>query len=146
MKLSVRKLILTDYLSCGACIMISVFWLMSLLIPEERQTLFRDPGWIVWLGIVTALLSAVIVWRIYRASRLFRSGQVAAGHITTVSVGLKGPNTIDFAFDLEGRRVRARMYVMGWKKVPALKRGQTVDVLYDPAHPTRAIIPLLFQA
>jgi hypothetical protein len=35
---------------------------------------------------------------------------------------------------------------VGWKRVPAFKRGQMVEALYEPAHPSRAIIPQLFQA
>jgi hypothetical protein len=146
MKLSVRKLILYDYPSCGAWIVISVLWLTSVASRDARQALAQGSGYFVFLSLVTILPSAVVVWRIYRASRLFRSGHVAAGRITAVWVALKGPTTFDFAFDHEDRRIRAKMHVMGWRKVQALKRGQTVEVLYDPTHPARAIISQLFQA
>ena len=145
LKLSVRRLLLNDYPSSLAWMFIVIFWLMSVFAPQARQ-LLAESWWIAFLVILAIALATVLMWRIHRASRLFQSGRVTEARITSVWVSQKGPITFDFAFDHEGHRVRTRMHVVRWKRKAALKRDQTVGVLYDPTHPTRAIIARLFQA
>jgi uncharacterized membrane protein YhdT len=145
-KISVRRVLVNDHLSSLAWMLIVMFWFLSVLLPEERQSLVDRGGWLEFLIIVTVLLSAALVWRIHRASTLFRFGRVATARITWVSVAIKGPITYNFKFELEGRWVRAHMNVVGWKRKPVFKQRAEVEVLYDPARPTRAIIPYFFRA
>jgi hypothetical protein len=151
MKLSIGKTLLNDYPSTLAWIVIAASWLIPALLPDARRLAAQDSGYIAFLIVVTVLLSAVLAWRLHRISRLFHSGLIAAAHITSVWVPFRGPITFYFAFEHEGQHIRARMHVAGWKvvswkRVPAYKRGQDVKALYDPAHPSRAVILQLFEA
>jgi hypothetical protein len=151
MKLSIRNTLLNDYPSTQAWMVILCFWLIPALIPDERRLVTQGTRFIWFSIFVTGLLCPVLLWRLYRASRLFRLGRIAAAHITNVWVASRGPITFYFAFEYEGRSIHARMRVsgwkvVGWKSVPAFKRGQNVEALYDPADPSRAIILSLFQA
>ena len=144
-KISVRRVLLNDDLSSFAWILILILWL-SVLLSEERRSLVDPDGWLEFLIIATVLLSAMLVSRIHRASKLFRFGRVATARITWVSAAMKGPITYNFKFELEGQWVRAHMNVVGWERKPVFKQRAEVEVLYDPARPTRAIIPYFFQA
>lgn len=146
MTLSVRKVILNDYPSSLAWMLIASLWLLGVPLPENRRLLAQTPGFVVFPIVATLSLFAVLVWRVRRMSRLSRSGRQTPALITGVWVACRGPITFGFSFEHEGRRIRARMHVARWKRVPALKRGQSVEALYDPAHPTRAVISNLLRA
>jgi hypothetical protein len=145
-KISVRRVLLNDNASFLAWMLASALWLPLLVLPDGRQILARGDGLWELPVILTLLLCAVLLWRMRRASRLFRFGRVATARITWVSVAMKGPITYNFKFELEGQWVRAHMNVVGWKRKPVFKQRVEVEVLYDPARPTRAIIPYFFQA
>ena len=147
MTLSVRRILWYDYPSSIAWMFIVSIWLIGALIPDFRP-LMTQPVFMLFLIAWTLLWSLVLVWRLHRAFRLFRSGCVAPARVTQVYGGgwRRGPFTYTFAFEHDGRRVHGRMHVarMSWR--PALMRGQCVDAAYDPTHPSRAIILQLFQA
>ena len=151
MKLSIRKTLVHDYPAVLALSAIAGLWLVPIWDAVDRRAAAQDSGLLPFLFATTVPLVAVVLWRLHRASRLFRVGCVAAASITSVQVSRRGPITFCFAFEHEGEHIRARMRVadwkfVRWKRVPAFKRGQSVEALYDPARPSRAIILQLFQS
>jgi uncharacterized membrane protein len=144
MRLSVRKVLLHDYPSSLAWMGISSLWLIGVLFPDNRRLIAQSSGFTAFLIISTLLLFVVLVWRLHRASRLFRRGTVATARITMVWAPWRGPFTYDFEFEHEGHPVRARMHLARWRIKATLTHDQRVDVLYDPAHLTRAVIAQFF--
>ena len=144
MTFSTSKVILTDYQSAMAATVCSATWVYAFL----DQGILHSPAAIIFLIIVTGPLLPLLIWRIRRVSRLCSSGRAVEARIVRIWRGgyIRGATEIDFAFEHEGECIRTEMFLMGWKSVLALKRGQTVEVLYDPMHPKRAIVKQFFQA
>ena len=146
MTLSYRRVLVNDYPSSLAWMIPAATWLCFALFPDGRRMLAHDPsGALSFLIILTGMFSLILVWRLRRAVRLFRFGRIAPAHVTTVYAPRSGPFTYGFAFEHEGDRVSARMNVARWRRAPALKRGQSVQALYDATSPRRAIILEFFQ-
>lgn len=151
LKPSTRKVILNDYPASLAVMMIlGVLGLCAAQLLSRRPFVMDPMGsdFPVGLFLTTLAVSfaAVLIWRLARVLRLFRSGRVTTATIISVVVSLRGPVTFDFAFEDGGHHIRARMHVVGWKTVQSLKQGDPAEVLYDPARPRRAIIARFFQA
>jgi len=146
MTLSFRKVLVNDYASSLAWVIPVATWLWFALLPDGRRMLAHDPGAVRFLIILTGVFSSILVWRLHRALRLFRFGRIAPAHVTTVWTSWRGPFTYDFAFEHDGHHISARMHVARWRRAPALRQGQDVEALYDPARPKRAIILQVFQA
>lgn len=142
-----RRILWYDYPSSLAWMFIVSFWLIGALTPNFRP-LMAQPVVVIFLIAWTLLWSLILIWRLHRAFGFLRSGCVAPARVTQVYGGGfgRGPFTYEFAFEHDGRRIHARMHVTRTRWRPALKRGQSVDAAYDPAHPSRAIILQLFQA
>lgn len=148
MTLSVRKAFVHDYPTSLASLFIVGVWLVTLLADGPR-TLTRDSGLASLLAVWTGIWLALIGWRLQRLFRLFKIGRVAPARVTVVWSPRwpgRGPFSYNFAFNHEGRSVRATMHVFRMRVVPSLKRGEAVRALYDPTQPTRAIILELFEA
>lgn len=149
MKLSVRKFLVHDYPASLASLLIIGVWLLGVLLPDGRMLLTQDRGFLAFVVTWTGIWSLLLIWRLRRLLRLFRIGRTATARITVVWVPAwpgRGPFTYSFAFDHQGSRVCTNMHVFRMRTAPSLARGQTVQALYDPAEPTRAVILELFAA
>jgi hypothetical protein len=72
-------------------------------------------------------------------------GGLLAAEITRLSIS-RDRGRLEFAFHHNDQIVRSWMPIHKCKAVLALKRGDIVDALFDPACPSRAIIRHLYEA
>jgi uncharacterized protein DUF3592 len=146
---SVRRFLAHDYPASLALLFIVGAWLPGALLPGGRRLFSHESRFAAFLVIWTGIWSILLGWRLLRLLRLFRIGRIAPARVTVVWVPRwpgRGPFTYNFEFDHHGRSVRARMHVFRMRVAPSLESGETVQALYDPTHPTHAVILELFNA
>lgn len=92
---------------------------------------------------IALILLALIAWRIGRIQRLFRSGIEVPGRVTDLRL-VRDRGRLEFEFLAGERRIDAWMPVHKTRRVIEFQPGRDVTVLYDRAHPRRAIVRDLF--
>jgi hypothetical protein len=118
-------------------------WIIHFAIPYLQRNVVPFP---LWFSVsLSVALVAVLSWRIRRVGWLFSHGVQTVGVITNLRIA-KDRGRLAFVFDCNGRRVYAWMPIHKTKAVMALVPGDQVDVLYDEAKPSRAIVRKLFES
>ena len=149
MTLSIRRALLYDYPASLGWTFVLGFWVIALLYPDARHLLVHYPPYLIVGAAWTLFWSTLVVLRVFRLSRLFRIGRVAKARVTTVWAPRwrRGtPFSYNFTFDHAGHPISALMHVPRWSWRPTLTHGQTVQAIYDPGAPKRAVIAQFFEA
>lgn len=144
MSFSIRKAIWTDWPALAAAVGIPIFWGIHIAFPYLRPGTQSSPPIILPI-VATVGLAILLLWRIRRISNLFAAGRTAVAQVLLLSIS-RDRGRVEFAFEHQGQLVRSWSPVHKCKPVLALKQGDVVEVLFDPARPTHAIIKHLYEA
>ena len=144
MSFSIRKSIWTDWPALAAAVGVPIFWGIHFAFPYLRPGAQSSRPVILPI-IATAGLAVVLLWRVRRISNLFATGRTAAAKILRLSIS-RDRGRLEFEFEHQGQLVRSWSPVHKCKAVLALKQGDVVEALFDPARPTHAIIRHLYEA
>lgn len=93
--------------------------------------------------VVTALLLAVLVWRVSRVYALFAKGVELPATITSIYL-VRDRGRLEFAYQAEGFAASSWIPVHRTKRVLGFEVGQPVRALVDPSNPNHAIVKELF--
>jgi len=120
-------------------------WMIGYLFPFVRQgARFGSFEMLVIALPISLLACGILCWRIHRIHRLFSRGEKARGYITRIHLA-RDRGRIEFMYERDGRSHTCWTPVHQNRAVLALQIGQEVDLLVDPARPTRAIIRHLYM-
>jgi hypothetical protein len=133
------KIVWTDWPALFCAIAIPMIWLICGAFP-----LIRPGAKLLALASAISLAAgAALAWRIARIHRLFARGQLARARISSVSI-VKDRGRIEFDYELSGKLFTSWMPIHKNRDVLAIRVGQEVDVLVDPASPATAIVRHLY--
>jgi hypothetical protein len=89
------------------------------------------------------LLVPLLVWRLRTIRRILHSRSEALGVVVKKRFG-RGEWKLIYGFRHGDTVVSCRTYVLGFS-LP-VEEGQAVAVRFDPAEPSRAFLPILYQS
>ncbi len=141
-KPSIIRIILTDYAAFLATIFLPIFWAgYFLLITEDAKT----PQWMIltFVGGITLVCLAVIVWRINLIETIFEDGWETQATITQVTFN-KDRGRVDYKYTYDGIDYESGNAVMKTPWTTALRFGEMVTVLVDRNRPNRAYLRNLY--
>lgn len=143
MKLSLSKLLSTDFPALAASLGIPINWLVHFGFPYLRPT---ESPLSFWFPVsIPVVLVILLGWRISRIARLFAHGQLAVGFVTRLNIA-RDRGRLEFMFEYQGKPISTWTPIDKTKAVLLLVPGTVVDVLFDPSYPTRAIVKDLYTA
>ncbi|WP_341644078.1 hypothetical protein [Thauera sp. SDU_THAU2] len=142
-KISISKVVATDWPALAACVGIPIIWAVHFIFPLIRQ--IKVPLPILLPVCISVTLFVCLAWRFARIAQLFSHGQLTVGQITGLSI-VKDRGRLEFVFEYQGKVVSAWMPIHKNKAVLSLTCGANVEVLFDACTPTKAIIKHLYAA
>jgi hypothetical protein len=145
MKSKILKIIWTDWPSLFCSFAIPIIWLIGIIFPLIHSGAQFGKFEVFVLAIPGSLLACTaLLWRIFRIYGLFKHGQLVQGKITYIQI-IRDRGRLEFTYTFAGQQFDSWMPIHKNKRVMALLPNQTVDILFDPLHPKRAIIASLFK-
>lgn len=148
-KPSVRQIIWSDYPSFYAAFVPLVAWIVYLAwAPNWRGTgpVLTEGAQPIYLAI-TALATmggaGVLVYRLWLFYRLFRSGETVRGKISSVQLR-RDRGRVEYSYIYNHKEFNSGAQVHRNARTKALKSGELVNLIVDPAHPQRAFILHLY--
>ncbi len=151
-QLSVRRILKRDWPCFGLVIFIGCGWLVGIGDYVLMAMWFREDrdGWalahILGVGVLfaTVLCAVVIVWRMQVIRRVFGSGEVVQGHVLSVGENSEDIGYALIAYQYQGRDYCTRNVTEGASERGGLTPGELVELVVDPAKPSRAFVAKLY--
>ncbi|MHB0954748.1 MAG: DUF3592 domain-containing protein [Pirellulaceae bacterium] len=148
MKPSIVKIISADYTALVLVLVPIVTWGLYVAILTGLVGGEFGPGaGPVFLGM--AAVSSVVcipllIWRLSIIFAMFRHGVPAKGEITRAFF-YKDRGRVEYKYTFDGQQYQAGNPLHKTAKARALKEGDEIDLLVNPAKPNKAIIPDLYR-
>lgn len=151
-QLSVGRILRRDWPSFGLAVFVSCCWLVAVAayvlmvfwFPEDRDNwaLAHING--ACFAVATVLCMGVIIWRIRTIRRVFRGGEVVRGHVVSVGENSEDISYASIAYQYQGRDYQTKNVTEGASGRGGLTPGDLVDIVVDPAKPSRAFVAKLY--
>lgn len=142
MRYSRLKVLWNDWPALAASAAIPITWVIHFGFPYLHRGALPWPLW--FPAGVSCSLIALTIWRISRVAWFFANGATITGKITNLHI-VKDRGRLEFEFEVKGRRISSWMPIHKTKAVLSLSPGDCIDVLFDEAEPTRAIVKSLYS-
>lgn len=144
MKPRLSRIILTDWPALFLLIGIPGIWLCGFAFPFVRRGAQFGAFEMLTVALpISVLAAALFLWRVFRIRYLFARGEPAPAYITRIRLA-RDRGRIDFLYEFAGQNYESWTPVHQNRAVLALREHQQVEILVDPAHPSRAIIHHLY--
>jgi len=137
---SPADIIWTDWPALFASLMVPGIGLIGLLVSAGRL----DQVTLLTVTLPVTIVSlALLFWRIRRVRNLFRYGTAVPGAVMEVRI-VRDRGRLEFLYEWENQTHGGWMPVHKNRRVVALRPGQAVTVLVDPANPRKAVVEEAF--
>jgi hypothetical protein len=93
---------------------------------------------------LTLLCLTILILRIRGMQRLFATGKVVTGRITSIYFA-DDRGRVEYSYSLGGQQRSGGMALHKTKATAALAEGQEVEILVDPDKPDRSLIARLYS-
>jgi lysophospholipid acyltransferase (LPLAT)-like uncharacterized protein len=136
------RIILVDYLalvSLGLIIVFGGFHAYMVLI--EGRTITQEFS--ILLAVMTPAFGALLVWRIFYITSLFRDGKESTGIVNSVDFH-RDRGSVIYIHNYMGKKYICRDLIMKTKATKKLTAGDKVVILFDTNKPKKAVIPDLY--
>ena len=146
---SITRIIWTDYIAFLATISPIAIWIVHLAwVPDWRGEGPVIPTWmapyILVLSLAVTFGSALILaWRVLLIKTAFRSGSVASGRITAVSLK-RDRGRLEYTYSLEGKTYQSGVSIHRNARTKELRAGEKIILLVDRKKPKRAFMRDLY--
>jgi len=148
-KLSVRRIIWSDYPAFYASLVPPVAWVVYLAwAPDWRGagsvlTAEAQPIYLALTVLATIGGAGVLAYRLWLFFRLFRSGESVRGKISSVQLR-RDRGRVEYSYIFNHQEYISGAQVHRNARTKALKSGELVNLIVDPANPRRAFILHLY--
>lgn len=148
-KLSLRRIIWTDYPAFYASLVPVVSWIVLLAwLPDWRgDGPIISPGarpFYLTLALLATLVGlGVLIYRVWLVSKLFHNGFQVRGKISAVEIR-RDHGWVEFCYIFDHQEYTSRVEVHRNAQTKGLKAGDLVILLIDRANPQRAFIRDLY--
>jgi hypothetical protein len=145
---TVGRIIEVDYGASISLLAPVAFWgLTALMIVFGAQPLPWQPGGISFLFVLALAVTVIgglgLALRVRAIRALFAGGMALPGKVEGVGF-FRDRGRVEFSYIYNGEALVAGSPLMKGKRTEALRKGQPVTVVVDPANPRRAMIKELF--
>ena len=148
-KPSVRRIIWSDYPAFYASLVPLVAWIVYLAwAPNWRGSgpvlkAGAQPIYLALTVLGTIGAAGVLAYRLWLFFRLFRSGETVRGKISSVQLR-RDRGKVEYSYIFNHQEFNSGAQVHRNARTKALKSGELVNLIVDPANPRRAFIRHLY--
>jgi hypothetical protein len=136
---SIGRIIRQDWMSFALAVLATVWAVGTLGLVTVRSESNAPPAILLLTGIACLLILGHRVGQIRRA---FTIGQVVTGRVVVAATNFENDHYVIAAYEFGGRKYRAKAVTEGTGR--SFRQGDLVEMVVDPAKPSRAYIVSLF--
>ncbi|MGR8931920.1 MAG: hypothetical protein ACU836_14905 [Gammaproteobacteria bacterium] len=145
MKPSIKAILWNDWPALACWLGVLILWGIYIVFPFLHRGSAIPSGMVLLPICSTAILSALLAWRILRVVVLFTEGVETVGQIVGVFI-LKDRGRLIYVYNWKGKNFKSWCPVHKTKRVIAFSIGQSVRVFLNPDNPKNSIVAELFQS
>jgi hypothetical protein len=146
---SLRQILWTDYPAFINAVLLVMVWIIYLAwVPAWRADgpiiAPKYAPYYLGLSVLVSLVSlSILIYRVLLLRKVLQDGDQVHGRISFIEMK-RDRGQVEFVFIYKGEECRTRCGIHRTKQTLALKKGDRVILMVDPANPKRAFIRDLY--